>query len=130
MSAGQAFWHGATGSPAPRPASSQARYQISPKAQRRNRCPGVGQGHPCRVPTDPLPVDLPEEAVALVHPADAANAPLLLPLAFDLAQEAILVPELKKVFRPEEIHNLAILQQLLIQKQDKEMSEYGKRGML
>ena len=91
---------------------------------------GVGQGHPCRVPTDSPPVDLPEEAIALVHPADAANAPLLLPLAFDLAQEAILVPELKKVFRPEEIHNLAILQQLLIQKQDKEMSEYGKRGML
>ena len=70
---------------------------------------GVGQGYPCRVPTDPLPVDLPEEAIALVHPADAANAPLLLPLAFDLAKEAILVPELEKVFRPEKVHKPAIL---------------------
>src|SRR3989337_1813849 len=70
---------------------------------------GVGQGQPCRVPADPLQVDLPEEAVALLRLAGTAKAPFLLPLALDLAEQAILVPGLKELFRTEEIHNLALL---------------------
>ncbi len=58
---------------------------------------------------DPLPPDLPQETVALVEPAGAFPAPLLLARAQDLAEHAILVAGSEKVFRAEEIHGSAIL---------------------
>jgi hypothetical protein len=72
---------------------------------------GIDQGQGGGVPTNPLPVDLPKETVALPHPAGTALAPLLLPLPFHLAKQAILVSELEEVFRSEKVHNLAILLQ-------------------
>ena len=53
--------------------------------------------------TDPLPPDLPQETVALVEPAGAVPAPLLLARAQDLAENAILVAGSEKVFRAEGI---------------------------
>ena len=53
--------------------------------------------------TDPFPSDLPQETVALVEPAGAFPAPLLLSRAQDLAEDAILVAGSEKVFRAEGI---------------------------
>jgi len=57
----------------------------------------------------PRPPDLPQETVALLEPAGAFPAPLLLARAQDLAEHAILVAGSEKVFRAEEIHGSAIL---------------------
>ena len=54
---------------------------------------------------DPLPPDLPQEAVSLADPAGAVPAPLLLARAQDIAEDAILVAVAEELFREEEIHN-------------------------
>ncbi len=52
---------------------------------------------------DPLPSDLPQEAVALVQTSGTVAAPLLLARAQNLAENAILVAGPEEVFRAEEI---------------------------
>jgi len=48
---------------------------------------------------DPFPPDLPQETIALVKPAGAVPAPLLLARTRDLAENAILVSGSEEVFR-------------------------------
>jgi hypothetical protein len=65
--------------------------------------PRVDERKDARGFTRPLPSDLPQKPVALVEPAGAVPAPLLLARAQDFAENAILVTGSEKVFRTEGI---------------------------